>query len=157
MPQATWTPLANITLGSSASSVTFSNIPNTYRDLILIYNGVATSSATGIQLALNSDQTTSNYSRVWMNGNGTSATSGTSGPNDLFFGTTNRTLGIANIFDYSATDKHKTVISRDNSTTDTRAVAIRWANTNAVNSVQLYLNGSSFASGAVLSLYGVIA
>ena len=34
----TYTPLQSIVLTSSASSVTFSNIPQTYQDLVLVVN-----------------------------------------------------------------------------------------------------------------------
>jgi hypothetical protein len=40
---ATYTPIASITLGATATSVTFSSIPSTYTDLILVMNGSSTS------------------------------------------------------------------------------------------------------------------
>jgi len=36
MPTNTYTPLATLTLTGSDSSITFTNIPQTYRDLILV-------------------------------------------------------------------------------------------------------------------------
>ena len=44
MPTPTYTPLATVTLGTSAASVTFSSIPATYRDLILIFDGTGSGS-----------------------------------------------------------------------------------------------------------------
>ena len=57
---ATYTPIASITLGAATSSVTFSSIPQTYTDLIVIFNG-RTDGDENTNLQFNSD-TTNNYS-----------------------------------------------------------------------------------------------
>ena len=158
MPTATWTPLANLTLGSSASSVTFSNIPNTYRDLILIVAGSSTATATfGVQF--NGD-TANNYTYVEMNGDGSTYESSSSTLSQALIGrfTTTVAVAIGQIMDYSATDKHKTVLARGGGAGDiVRASASRWANNNAITSVKVLPLSNSFASGTVMSLYGVIA
>jgi hypothetical protein len=59
--------------------------------------------------------------------------------------------------DYAATDKHKTVLTRNNvSGTGVEAQAARWANTAAITSVTVITSsGAGFATGTVISLYGV--
>jgi len=107
MPTATYIALANYTVtGSAVNSVTFSSIPATYRDLVLVFSG-ALSADSPVYLTYNAD--TSNYTRVQMNGNGstTSSTSGSDG-RVVELGNTQSDF-IAHIMDYSATDKHKTV------------------------------------------------
>jgi hypothetical protein len=61
--------------------------------------------------------------------------------------------------DYSATDKHKTVLARhNNSAGEVSMSAGRWASNTAINSISLkVLPSGSFNSGATFSLYGVIA
>jgi hypothetical protein len=62
--------------------------------------------------------------------------------------------------DYSATDKHKTVLSRNNvAGGGVDAFANRWANTAAITSVEVRVStgGQFFATPTTLSLYGVIA
>jgi len=76
MPTPTYTPLATVTLGSTAASVTFSSIPATYRDLILIITAQRTGSPVNVGMRFNGDSG-SNYSSVFMTGTGSSAISGT--------------------------------------------------------------------------------
>jgi len=157
MPTPTYTPLANITLSSSAASVTFSSISQAYRDLVLVAQ-VTGSQATSMSMNLNADTPTTNYSRVFMNGNGTSATSATA--TNQYIATIQTTLAmhIVNIMDYSATDKHKNVLSRmDNANDSTRATATRWANTAAVTSVEIKSNAGTFLAGSTFALYGIAA
>jgi hypothetical protein len=158
MPTPTYTPLATVTLGASASSVTFGSIPATYRDLIIVHNNLGTADAGDSVIRFNSDSG-SNYSRVIMYGNGSSALSASATGQtslSLFFPRT--TVGFASlqIMDYSATDKHKTVLNR----TDTAdyvawASAGRWANTAAITSIYLAPSTGQFATGFTVSLYGI--
>jgi hypothetical protein len=153
--------LANTTLASTASSVTFSSIAGTYRDLILVVNGT-TAGASSVTLRFNSD-TGANYSSVIMEGNGTNAGSGNNASQTALFNTyaynsTNTTgsVHVFNIMDYTATDKHKVVLSRTNNTSlVTAAAAGRWANTAAITTVEVRSLSSSFAVGTNLSLFGV--
>jgi hypothetical protein len=165
MPTPTYTPLANITLGSSAASVTFSSINTSlYRDLILVINAKHASGNNMLKFRLNSD-TGSNYNAVFMEGNGSSATSGSYSSADYFglnynYNNINTTGGvyILNIMDYSATDKHKTILARGNSSEqETAGVAASWASTSAVTSILCYLNSGSYAAGSSFALYGIAA
>jgi hypothetical protein len=165
MPTPTYTPLATVTLGSAASSVTFSSIPATYRDLILVANPKATAAVNNLRLQFNGD-TASNYTGVVMRGDGTTAASfnrGAAGGMELdLFGngveTNLEQIYNVQIMDYSATDKHKTVLSRFNDASQsTGAFASRWASTSAVTQIVLYITGTTFAAGSNFSLYGVIA
>jgi hypothetical protein len=155
--------LATTTLGSSATSVTFSSIPTTVngvalRDLIFVFNGTFTATANSFWQA-NGD-TAANYSYVQMWGTGSgggntnsdaAATGGLAGANY-----TGRGVNIVQFMDYSATDKHKTALTRNNDGSDVvGAVASRWANTSAITSVRIFLSGASFTSGSTFSLYGI--
>ena len=164
MPTPTYTALATRTLTGTAASVTFSSIPATYRDLILVTDATITqaSSTDGYGLRFNGD-TGSNYSYVRMVGNGSTATSASGTTTYALagvIGDVNKGLTMFQIMDYSATDKHKTVITRSNGSFGnwTQASASRWANTAAITSVLLRSDGSyNFTVGSTFSLYGVIA
>ena len=156
MPTPTYTPLANVTLASAASSVTFSSIPATYRDLILVVNGNTTDNQfTGFQFNTDSG---SNYSFVRMF-SGPSSSSDTRTYGLLTSGNPSLTLNaIAQIMDYSATDKHKTVLVRSNIPADNVAAhAVRWANTSAITSLAVEAISTTWAVGTTINLYGVIA
>jgi hypothetical protein len=94
-----------------------------------------------------------------MNGNGstTSSTSGSDG-RVVELGNTQSDF-IAHIMDYSATDKHKTVLARSNDASMvTYASASRWASTNAITSILIDPDSTTqIAVGSTLSLYGIIS
>jgi len=150
--------IATITLDSSASSVTFSSIPQGYRDLELIINGIYSAGAApgSINAYFNND-TGSNYPQVYMLGTGSSASSGsnTNTQADLGFSGNETMQVIAQIQDYSATDKHKTVLSRsDGSRVEARAT--RWANTSAINEIDVFTTSADFQAGHTFDLYGIV-
>jgi len=162
MPQPTYTPLATVTLTSNASSVTFSNIPATYRDLILVFNGSATSGS-DLRFRFNSD-TGNNYNFVNMGAaSATPQSASSSNQSSIAVSytavlTTRRNVVLTQIMDYSATDKHKTLLARANDEGQgVSATAARWANTNAITTILLYPDANQFSSGSRFDLYGVIA
>jgi hypothetical protein len=166
MPTPTYTPLATVTLGTAKASVTFSSIPATYRDLVLVCDNLKTTLSTSA-VFIRFNGASSGYSNVLMRGNGTDAVSSSpAATSDRTFVTysaeptaSNPTNCIVQIMDYSATDKHKTVLSRSNNASDaTEALAGRYASTSAITSLQVGMDGAlSFAAGSTFSLYGVIA
>jgi hypothetical protein len=164
MATPTYTPLANVTLGSAASSVIFNNIPNTYRDLVLIANWAHSGTGGAITLKFNGD-TGSNYPNVYMTGTGTGTASAAptssgvrAGAANISPATTFSNNFITNIFDYATTNKHKSVLNRYNAPAGVDASTSRWANTAAVTSITVQVEGGqTFVAGATLNLYGVIA
>ena len=166
MPTPTYTPLANLTLSSSASSVTFSSIPTTgYRDLVVVIDGVYLTDgfAQNFVVRLNNDSS-STYSAVRMDGNGSTTGSGADSATFFYIGGANNNQKftmIVQLMDYSATDKHKTVLARqDTPARGTGATAGRWPSTSAVTSIQFFTLDSvniKYASGTSFALYGISA
>jgi hypothetical protein len=163
MPTPTYTPLANITLGSAAATVTFSSISGAYRDLILVIESQGTTTADA-RLTINGSSSAI-YNYVRISGTGSSATSG-SGANQTIgvissqpFSTTSQAaLLTLQFMDYSATDKHKTVLVRSNAaSTGVEAIVQRWASTAAITSILVFPSTGSWAAGGTFSLYGIVA
>jgi hypothetical protein len=156
----TYILLNQITLAAATSSVIFSNIPQDYQDLVLVIDGAGSNNAT-VRIRFNSDSGSS-YSFVWANGNGSSATSASGTSNTSLTQTylfTSKTTNIVQIMDYSASNRHKTVISRyNNPSLSLQINAERWANTAAISSILcLQDGGGTMNIGTMLSLYGIAA
>ena len=160
MPTSTYVALATTTLGASASSVTFSSIPASYRDLVLVVGGLASSQA-NFYLQFNND-TGTNYSWVNAVGYSSSAASGSSSSDNetgsaALIGSSQSTI-LVNLLDYSATDKHKSLLLRSmGGTNEIRMGAARWANTAAINEIDISLNTGTLSSGSTFSLFGIEA
>ena len=159
------TALATVTLQAATPTVTFSGIPNTYRDLILVLNGGSTGAAINAFIAFNGDTTSTNYAGVQMSGTGSAREStilGGAGTRLInyygYLSSSLTTLITVQIVDYSATDKHKTYLSRsNNSSNGVSALASRWANLSAINALTVSAENSTFLAGSTFSLYGRIA
>ena len=156
MPTPTYTPLATITLSSSASTVTFGNIGSGYKDLVLAI-ALGSSSTSAVFIGFNGNSYTSNTSYVRMVGNGSTTDSAASNTGIIGWSPQSGAAGslITQIMDYSATDKHKTWLSRSNGGAWVTGLAGRWASTSAISSFTLTAETANFASGSTFSLYGI--
>ena len=162
----TYTPIATNTLSSATSTVTFSSITGTYKDLVLIINGGTSVNDSFANLTFNSDSG-SNYSITRLVGNGTTASSGrSSNQTRIFIGydaapnTAFQFNSIVNKMNYSNTTTYKTVLTRDNSPAGTSypgaaANVGLWRSTSAITTITLISNTSNFISGSTFSLYGI--
>jgi hypothetical protein len=163
MPTTTYIPLANLTLGSNAATVTFSSISQSYRDLVLVIEGRST--ITENPTMRFNGVTGTNYPMVRISGNGSTPSSGSNNSAYFFvggavtFNSASKSTSIVNIMDYSVTDKHKPVIIRtDGVGTATEGQVGRWANTAAINTISLFFNfGALWSSGTSFALYGIAA
>ena len=152
---ATYTALATVTLTSAGFPV-FSNIPNTFRDLVLVCEFTAATSSTSYIFFNSSD---SNVTSVRMGGTGSG-----SGFSDtytkIFMSSGSQASGhsaTAQIFDYAQTNKQKTVLTRcGHASVVTVASAGRWASTNAITSIHWGNDaGTPAGIGSRFSLYGI--
>jgi hypothetical protein len=156
MPTPTYVSLATITV-SAVSSVTFSSIPATYRDLVIVGDFIGSGNAL-VNVNFNND--TGNRTRVGMFGDSSGGSPGSFTASNIVLGaalTATRNAAILQIMDYSATDKHTTTLLRSNNAgiSDVSAQAGRWASTAAVNEIDL-VPASGNLTGS-FSLYGIAA
>lgn len=155
MPTPTYVPIAEVTLASTATSVTLP-VPSGFRDLVLVVNGSVTGNA-DFFVRLNGE--TGNASGVYMYGTG-SATASFSEATPVWTMWASGRLynAIFQINDCSATDKHKTILGRVNAAEGiTVAGAVRWASTAAVTSIQIAAGANAFSTGMTMNLYGIEA
>lgn len=164
----TYTLIASNTLGSATNTVTLSSIPATYTDLILVYSGRGSGAGSnaGVGLRFNSD-TGSNYSRTYLDGDGSTASSGRNTSMSSIYcgnvpdgGVAAGTFdgGIIHIMDYANTTTYKTQIIRSgpvNLRTD--AIVSLWRSTSAINSITFVNLDNNFVAGSTFKLYGIEA
>jgi hypothetical protein len=160
-----WTPLANITLSAAQTTVTFSSISGAYKDLRLVYRGNV-SSYRGNSPSMRFNNDSSNAApTILTTGDGTSVYASTSAfswinISDANYIAPNGPMLITlDIFDYSATDKHKTVLSRANAGAGVNANCGRWPSTAAITTITLSsaFSADTFVIGSTFALYGVSA
>jgi hypothetical protein len=156
MPTSTYDLIGSNVLASSASTVTFSSIPSTYQDLILV---VKQSGTDNFELRLSG--ISSGVSATWMSGYGTSTVEA-SGPSNISgLGTyVAADFAIYEIFDYLSTNKHKTALVKAGTSITgtylgTAAGVGRWATTSAVSTLSV-VSATSFAAGNTFYLYGIV-
>ena len=162
----TYTPIATQTLGSATATVTFSSIPGTYTDLVLVISG-RVSSTTGNNnsaIRFNSDSG-NNYSMTRLTGDGSAAASDRVA-NTSYAGwalvansaSSEFSPLIYNIQNYSNTTTYKTLLGRGNWTASfVSATVSMWRNTAAITTIDITQTGTNWVTGSTFTLYGIKA
>ena len=169
---STYEPIATYTVPSAAASYTFSSIPSTYTDLVLVVNAGFSNSGgdNQFELRFNGDSG-SNYSVTSLSGDGSSASSARQSNNtyiEMYQRISRNSLTsnvIINIQNYANTTTYKTVLGRTNAPDGSSygsgvgASVNLWRSTAAINSIVLgNLYGSNtMLTGSTFTLYGIKA
>lgn len=161
MPK-TYEPISTQTLSSAQSSVTFTSIPQTYTDLILVSNPI-NSGVTAVNIYFNSD-TGTNYSCTRVYGGGGLASSDRFSNTALSLGgwgtdaDTFPYVFISYIMNYSNTTTYKTMLTRPNEMNAgyVGLISTLWRNTNAITTVSFNGN-ANFSIGSTFTLFGIKA
>lgn len=165
MPNPTYDLISSTTLTSATTSVTFSSIPTTYKDLRLVASIRGSSGDTGRAnyVWFNSDTTGSNYPCTRMYSSYGTISSDRQSGNGFFGGWStdgpfekSDTIFACDIFDYNNSSVKKSHIVRvtDPSGRYFGMVAGFWSNTNAITSIE-YRTAANMPIGSVISLYGI--
>jgi len=162
------TLISSQTLASTATTVTFSSIPQTYTDLLIVASARSGYAGSGdtIVAQFNGDAVTTNYTYRRLIGNGT--TSSSASGNFFFVGYCTGSTDTANTFgsaqliipNYSATGIKGG--SADSVYENNAALAIQgihansWSGTAAITSVALTApSATAFQIGSIFSIYGL--
>ena len=154
---ATYEPISTQTLGADTASISFTSIPSTYTDLVLVAVGSTTSATQNMRIQFNGD-TSTNYSRTRiLAGFSSPSTERQSNANSMGVGDWGTGSGVVviNIQNYANTSINKTVLSRSNEPEYESAYIGLWRSTAAINSVSFFKNRSSLTAGSVFTLYGI--
>ena len=164
----TYEPIATVSVTTATHPVTFSSIPSTYTDLLVVFSPVATAGNYDLSIRFNSD-TSGNYSYTGMffNADNSGSVYAARGGSTTFIptgtniATVNPYPGIIHIQNYANTNIFKTSVSRIARETYANAAVVGvWRNTNAINEISFILTGggsTTFKAGTVITLYGIKA
>jgi hypothetical protein len=168
----TYSKLAESTVGSGgASSVTFSNIPQNYTDLVLHMStrgNRAANTVDALSFKFNSDTTAANYAMRSLYGTGSAAASfsDTTYLNDLAYisgnGATASTFGSTVLYAPNYASSTVKSFSID-SVGETNAAAVRmnmaayrWSGTTAISTINIFNEiGTAFLEFSSFYLYGI--
>jgi hypothetical protein len=162
MPTPTYDKIATQTVSGFATNITFSSIPGTYRDLILVCQGI-TDTTTQAWIRFNN-----NSSNIYNFTNASAIAGGTYSAfalatqfrfaNRVEFSASERVIAIIQILDYAQTDKHKVVLSRTSRNDGSELQTSRYESTSAISSILIDQEASStFSDGSVFTLYGLVS
>ena len=159
---ATYEPIATTTLGSAASSITFSAISNAFTDLRVVL--VETSSSTATQrIRFNSD-TGTNYSTTILYGTGAAAGSAQfSSSNGIISdyysgGSATPSMKTFDVFSYAGSTNKTVLITNSNDKNGSGAVERMvglWRNTAAITSITITRDGGNYNTGTTATIYGI--
>ena len=154
--------LASTTLTSATSSVTFSNIPQTYTHLQLRISAKFVSNSE-VDLQFNGDTGNYYYSH-FINGNGSTTGSANTVPyTQAYIGWSLASASvfptmIVDILDYTNTNKYKTVRNFYGNDYNTGGsimfLSNHWRSTAAINTIKFF-GGVNIEANSVISLYGI--
>lgn len=167
---ATFDCIATTTLSSSASDIVFSNIPQTFTDLMFIFTGQGSASSNvDCNMRFNGDSSALySYMRIYSGGSTVNADRG-NGTNSwgavAYIGGSNTPNMFAstqiNIFNYSSTSANKSSLCQWNSagTSDNYSLinAGLYRSTSAITSIQIFPQSGSLVAGTTAQLYGIKA
>lgn len=166
----TYDALDKVTVATATPSITFSSIPSTYTDLVIVASFKAASTTIVTPSIRFNGDTNTNYSNTSMYSNASTVTSynwantnkGYLG--DFYAGVSSNAFipYIIHINNYSNSSTYKTVLCRYNQINSSNAeigeTVAMWRNTSAISSVTLTSDGGqNFAVGSTFSLYGIKA
>ena len=157
---ATYEPIATTTLGSATNTVTFSSIPSTYTDIRAVITSSNAAGSNTIRMRFNGD-TATNYSNTLLEGDGSSAYSGSSSNGTLIPAGEDHTtpsLVTVDIFSYAGstfkTCLCSTSMDRNGAGTVSRRVAL-WRSTSAISSINFSHSSDNWNVGSTFTLYGI--
>lgn len=167
---STYTPIYAQTLSSNTSSITFSNIPTTFTDLVLVCSARSAWTSDeyeAVGFRFNGDSS-NNYSTTFVAGNGSSAASFrestqpqiTARMNPSTSSNTAFSSIIVQIQNYSNATTNKTVLIRSNSSVEFYEIAANvgtWRSTSPITSLFVGNARANLVAGSTFTLYGIKA
>ena len=163
---ATYEPIATSTLGSNSAGITFSSIPQTYTDLVIVCVGTIVTNGNSVVVEVNGDTNTLG-SFTFIVGNGSSdRTNNRSYVNtgwNVGYSNTEICTSTINFFNYTNTTTFKATLARATNANGSslpgaeESVSL-WRSTSAITSLKVFTGGGGdLQAGFIATLYGIKA
>ena len=160
----TYEPIATTTLASAAANITFSSIPATYTDLVVVFNALCSGAGKTGQMLLNN--ATTGYSATFLRGTGSAAASNAFTSDTSFtvmyqaLSSTIPSFAKINIFNYAGST-YKTILVEDAQDYNGSGQVMRsvglYQSTSAITSIKLQASGgTNLDAGSSATLYGIL-
>lgn len=159
----TYTLISQATLSSPSALITFSSIPSTYTDLVLVYTGKVDYTNFYSVITFNGDATRTNYQYIALQmaaSVGSDAAASSYATYGFTASTSVPSVMVMDINNYASTTAQKIAFSRfSNTTSQAQTTTATWRNTAAINQIDLfsYYGAGAYSTGSVFSLYGIKA
>lgn len=162
----TYVAISTVTVGSGgAANIEFTSIPSSYTDLLVKVSSRATAndSASGYYYDVTFNGTSSNRNGIYLQGNGSTAASGSYtlwGANSANDNTSN-TFGNGELYipNYTSSNYKPALLdtAQENNATLSRQVfsAGLWSDTSTITSIKFTMGGGNFAQYSTATLYGI--
>ena len=166
----TYEAIATVTVGSGgAANIEFTSIPATFTDLAIKYSLRGDAGAISRSVYVTFNNNTSSYSDRYLQGDGSSASSGTnSGGTTKFYAgectastATSSTFGNQELYipNYAGSSNKSIsidAVAETNATTQYMSlVASLWSNSAAITSIKLVPGTGNFVQHSTATLYGI--
>ena len=161
----TYTLISSVTVGSGgAASMSFTSIPATYTDLVVVWSGRTTSSQPTTNTEISFNGSSSNFTGRYLEGNGSGSGSGSYG---RFIGTDSAATSTSNAFsnnmvyipNYAGSSNKSfsadSCAENNTTTTQTTLNAGLWSQTAAITSVTVTPATSAYVQYSSAYLYGI--
>ena len=163
------TLIQHIELASAQSSISFTSIPNTFTDLLLVCSFRSTENTVGSNAEIRFNGSSSGYSSRLLYGTGSSAASATGGSDRIHWAPTTsggsstaNTFGNAQIYipNYASSNAKSVsidAVAENNATASRQDInAALWNNSAAISTIAFtWEQSANFAIGSSVTLYGI--
>jgi hypothetical protein len=154
-------PITSVTFAANTSTITFASIPQNFKDLQIVCRAGSTVAATFVAVLNNDSAGNYGFSMYTTDGTNYSATWSTNTTYmrfgwDGYIPTSDSFTSVVHLMDYSATDRQKTALSRNNNPINGVDVfASRWRSNAAITRLDLTAASGAFTAGSTITIYGI--
>lgn len=164
---STYTPIASVLVGSNTSTITISNIPQTYTDLVLDGSFTADTDNANLIWRFNGDTSTI-YSQTLVGAAGTPTTGRETSQGRILVSwvtatpnSTSPATFIGNVMNYANTNVNKTALLRWNVLSATypgvQGSTCLYRSTSGITQIDLTIISNNFTAGSRFTVYGIKA